>query len=288
MVVGENIFNRGFPFMETKEQSAQASDTMFGQYLDVLTHLPKYSKNIFRPDYFQWLWHQLHGWSKFSYTLLGANFILQIVILLQTLFSSPTETMVLSAILGFLGANLSVLCVCGISNRSGIQGWAGALSAIAIASSAFMAHNWANMWEQVIYLVFLDVFCILAPKWNENIVAESFKSKLEWIKYIAFFAVAWGAIYFVFSKTNDPNLFWDSITLALAFTGSLLELNRKTEQYVPWILGNFTAIMLWINTAQQGTANYAFVISYSIFALNSISGAIMWHNEAKANKKLAK
>ena len=37
----------------------EKSDYMFDQYKDVLTHLPQYSKNIFRPGYFSWLVGQM-------------------------------------------------------------------------------------------------------------------------------------------------------------------------------------------------------------------------------------
>lgn len=257
---------------------------MFDRYKNVLANLPEYSKNVFRKGYFKWLWHQVHGWHKSSYAILAVNFILQVYILMNTLLADPTTKLLWASIFGFIGANLSVLCVLGISNMSGIQGWAGATSALAIIASAIIAHNWANMVEQLIYLVFLDAFCILDPKWNDNIKAERFAHWYDWIKYSVFLLVMWGIIYYIFGLTNDPNLFWDSLTLAVAFTGSLLELNRKAEQYVFWLLGNVTAILLWIHSASQGTANYALVVSYSLFFLNSLLGATWWFKGSKTNK----
>ncbi|MEN3239236.1 nicotinamide riboside transporter PnuC [Fructilactobacillus sanfranciscensis] len=254
---------------------------MFDSYKRVLTNLPEYSHNIFRKGYFSWLLGQLKGWSKISYTIVAVNFLLQCYILATTI-SLPG--MLWPTIFGFFGSNLAVLCVCGISNRSAINGWAGLLSAIFIITSAAIAHNWANVVEQLIYAIFLDLFCILDPKWENDIHAESFKSWLEWFEYIAFFAVAWAVIYSIFSLTNDANLFWDSLTLALALTGSLLELNLKKEQYIPWILGNVTAICLWFASMKQGTASPALFITYMIFFINSLTGMKWWYSEAKARE----
>ena len=258
------------------EPSINSTVGMFGRYKNVLTHLPEYSKNVFRKGYWSWLWNQLKGWHKSSYAIMLVNLILQVYIITNTLMSDPSGKMIAAAIFGFIGANLSVCCVLGISNMSGIQGWAGATSALAIMASAALANNWANFTEQIIYLVFLDLFCILDPKWNDNIQAERFAHWYDWIKYTVFLLVMWGIIYYIFGLTNDPNLFWDSLTLAVAFTGSLLELNRKAEQYVFWLVGNCTALILWISSASQGTANYALVVSYSLFFINSLLGANWW------------
>lgn len=139
---------------------------------------------------------------KFSYALLTFNFVLQVISLVQSISQAP-----LQSIIAFIGGNLSVACVIGISNRSGIQGWAGAISAICIATTGFMAGNFATAWEQIGYLLFLDLFCILDPKWNNDIQAEKFESWIEWLKYLIFFGAAWAVIYFIFSMTSDPRVF---------------------------------------------------------------------------------
>ncbi|KRM96992.1 Nicotinamide mononucleotide transporter [Liquorilactobacillus aquaticus DSM 21051] len=238
---------------------------MFNRYIDVLTNLPSYSKNVFRKGYFNWLLNQCRGWGKFSYGLLAFNFILQVFSLLQSFNVAP-----LQSVISFVGGNLSVACVIGISNRSGIQGWAGAVSAICIASVGFMAGNYATAWEQIGYLLFLDFFCILDPKWNDNIQAEKFENRFEWIAYIIFFGLAWVVLYYIFSLTSDPRVFLDSLNLAMAITGSLLELNRKREQYYVWTISSIFTIALWMQTMLQGDGNFALIFSYSVFFLNDM------------------
>ncbi|KRL87417.1 nicotinamide riboside transporter PnuC [Ligilactobacillus apodemi] len=238
---------------------------MFERYHDVLTHLPEYSQNIFRKGYFKWLWSQCKGWGKFSYFLLTFNFVLQIISLVQSFSQTPFES-----ILTFIGGNLSVACVLGISNLSGIQGWCGAISAICIAITGFMARNYATAFEQLGYLIFLDLFCILDPKWNDNIQVEKFESASEWFKYGFFFVISWICTYFIFSFTNDPRVFLDSLNLSMAITGALLELNRKREQYYVFTLASVFTIALWTQTMLQGDGNFALIFSYSIFFLNDM------------------
>ncbi|MFT8556644.1 nicotinamide riboside transporter PnuC [Liquorilactobacillus hordei] len=238
---------------------------MFTRYADVLSNLPTYSKNIFRKDYFSWLVGQVKGWGKLSYGLILFNLVLQIIALLQSFQAAP-----LLSIISFIGGNLSVACVVGISNKSGIQGWLGLTSAICIASVGFMAGNYATAWEQIGYIVFLDLFCILDPKWNDDIKSEKFNSWLEWVFYGIFFLVAWGIVFSIFRLTNDPRVFLDSLNLAMAITGSLLELNRKREQYFVWTALSVITIALWLQTMLQGDGNFALIFSYSIFFLNDM------------------
>ena len=258
---------------------------MFESYKRVLTNLPEYSKNIFRKGYFKWLLGQVKGWSKISYGILAVNFILQVYILTTTLMGNPSSALFWGAIFGFVGSNFAMLCVVGIAERSSVQGYAGYISGIFIILSAVIAHNYANIVEQLVYIIFLDTFCILDPKWGANIHAESFKSYKDWFKYLGFFVVILAVIYYIFSLTNDPNLFWDSLTLALALTGSLLELNLKKEQYVVWCLLNLSSICLWFMSMGQGTASPALFILYILFFANSLHGMQMWYKDAKATGK---
>lgn len=237
---------------------------MFEQYKDVLTHLPQYSRNIFRKGYFSWLFKQMASWSKTSWALIIANLIIQIILAVQGLATVPLS----HTIIGFLSANLSVFCVVGISNKSPIQGWFGLTSAICIATNAYLAHNFADMTLQIFYIVFLDIFCILSPSWNNNVKVHSIGGIKGWIKYILFFFVAWGIIYYLYGLIHDPRLFLDSMTLAISLTGAILEFNLAKEQYWFWLCGSIITTSLWFQTALQGDANWALFASYMVFMLN--------------------
>ena len=237
---------------------------MFEQYKDVLTHLPQYSRNIFRKGYFSWLIKQMASWSKTSWALIIANFIIQIILAVQGLSSIPLSHTIIS----FLSANLSVFCVVGISNKSPIQGWFGLTSAICIATNAYLAHNFADMTLQIFYIIFLDIFCILSPSWNDNVKVHSIGGIKGWIKYILFFFVAWGIIYYLYGLIHDPRLFLDSMTLAISLTGAILEFNLAKEQYWFWLMGSIITTSLWFQTALQGAANWALFASYMVFMLN--------------------
>lgn len=236
---------------------------MFNKYYEVLTNLPAYSHNIFRKDYLPWLIKQCLGWGTFSYALLAFNFILQLISVFSSFNANP-----LLAIITFIGGNLSVACVIGISNRSGIQGWAGLISALCIAWAAYLAGNFATVCEQLGYIIFLDIFCILDPQWNSTMEAAKIESKKEWLGYGLFFLIAWLACFNIFSLTSDPRVFLDSLTLAMAITGSLMELNRKREQYYIWTLASIFTIALWSQTMLAGDGNFALIFSYSVFLLN--------------------
>jgi nicotinamide mononucleotide transporter len=256
---------------------------VFSQYKDVLTHLPEYSKNIFRKDYFKWLFGQMRSWNKTAWAILAFNFAVQVILMWQGWSTVPVS----HSIIGFISANLSVLCVVGIGQKAPIQGWAGATSAVFIAINAFMAHNYADMTLQICYFIFLDSFCILSPSWNEDVEVHSIGKFTNWIKYIVFFFVAWGIAYWVYGLVNDPRLFTDSLVLAASLTGSMLEFNLAKEQFYMWLFTSVVTIALWWQTAQMGDANYALFASYLVFFFNDFYS--MFRNDGwfRAKKTLS-
>ena len=62
----------------------------------------------------------------------------------------------------------------------------------------------------------------------------------------------------------------DSLNLAMAITGSLLELNLKREKFFVWTLASLFTIALWFQTMLQGDGNFALIFSYSVFFLNDM------------------
>lgn len=285
-----------------QEQNAPSvqKEGMFSVYGDLITNRKEYYKNIRRKGYFTWLINQMKGWSKFSYTLLAVNFIMQVYFLYLTFAgtATPSTRLAVGAIFGFIGGNLSVACVIGISNRSSIQGYFGITSAVAIGISAIMTHAYASAIEQLlIYIPFLDIPSILHPSWAEKIIPRSFK-KIDWLKFTVFGLVSWAIVYAIlFFTTNEATIVndifgvtinqavTDSLALALALTGSLAMLNRYSNQYYFWLINNFVSIMIYAQGLVNGTASPALIVSYSIFVLNSVYGMYTWTRDSKKLSK---
>jgi len=271
--------------MIEKKQMAVAQDSMFGIYKDLWVNRRAYYHNIIRPGYFSWLINQMKQWSRFTYALIGINFILQVFVLGQVILTQPTAHLLIASIFGFIGGNLSVMCVAGIANRSSIQGYFGITSAIAIAISAIMSKAYANAVEQLlIYIPFLDIPSILHPSWAEKIIPRKFKGLSDWMKFIIFGLISWAVLFGIFSLTDDVLVFTDSLTLAIAMTGSLAMLNRYSNQYYFWLANNVVSIILYVQAMQNHTASAALAVSYSIFVLNSLYGLISWTKAVDAVK----
>ena len=255
---------------------------MFESYKRVLTNLPEYSKNVFRKGYFKWLLGQVKGWNKILYLICIVNFIMQCAILIPALLNNTGAISIVAAIAGFMGANLSVLCVCSISARSALNGFTSITSAMFIITAACISHNWATVAEQLFFMFAMDFWVLLDPMWNKDIKAREFSKASEWFKYLGIFILAYIVIYFVFSYTNDPNLIPDSLVLSVSVVASLLEFNRYKEQYVFWLIGNVANCWVWVASwLSQGTATPALLVSYSLFFLNSLTGMYLWYKEAR-------
>lgn len=268
----------------------ETQEGIFSIYKDIWVNRREYSKNVFRKDYFKWLVGQMRNWSKFSWSIVTINALLQVYFLVSPFLAGPqTAKQIAVLVLGFFGANLSVLCVVGISNRASIQGWFGLTSVFFIATSAFISGAYATFVEQtIIYMLFLDIPSILHPSWSEKIVPRNFDGWKDWAKFITFGAVAWGVLYLLFSLTDDPMLVSDSLALALSVTGVLAMLNRYSNQYYFWLGSNVVSIVVFVQAYMMGTASPALAISYTLFVVNSLYGLVSWHKEANKLKLATK
>lgn len=276
--------------MQSTSQEAgvptQEEKGMFSIYKDIIVNRKQYSKNIFRKDYFSWLFKQMGSWSKFSWGIIIVNFLLQLYTAVTPFLASGLSAKQAAVtILGFFGANLSVMCVVGISNRSSIQGWFGLTSAIFIALTAFMTGAYATFVEQiVVYFIFLDIPSILHPSWSEKIVPRNFNGIKDWTKFIIFGLVSWGVLYLIFGLTNDPYLLTDSLALSLSLTGVITMLNRYSNQYYFWLGNNAVSIAVFLQAYMIGEASPALAISYTLFVLNSLYGLVSWYKAANKVK----
>ena len=84
----------------------------------------------------------------------------------MTLASNPITPV---AIITFIGTTLGVLCVLAINATKAINGWLGLISAACFIYAGLSAKNYLSIFEQVAYVLTLDLPVILAVRsWNDD------------------------------------------------------------------------------------------------------------------------
>lgn len=217
-------------------------------------------------NYFAWLVHQLKGWGMPNYAL----FFTAIGFQLAMLTAFPIT---LVSVITFIGTSVGVACIVAINAVRPINGVLGIVSALALMYVGFAAKNYLSIFEQIAYVITLDLPVLLAPnKWNDNSVNEvrAFKAK-EWLISIAFTIVVWlGSSYLIQMFTNEPRPFIDGLSFAVCLTAGIICYKKYNNQYFWWLFAGLMQVVLWGVTAAQGGASIAMLFSSLIYVANDV------------------
>lgn len=235
-----------------------------------------------KKGYFSWLKGQLSGWATQNYMLWFFALGFQLNILVSSDFSSVP-------VITFIGAVLGTLCVLSINAAKSINGVLGIISALCFIYVAFNAKNYLAIFEQMAYIITLDLPILLSKKtWNEDTKNNLRKfGKKQWVIAIAgtlaVYAISgWGIGTF----TNDPRPWIDAIAFAVSLTAGIMCYMRYSNQYYWWTASGLFQFGLWAVTFAQGDASIAMAVNSAIYIMNDILAFTVspWFNRGR--KKL--
>lgn len=219
-----------------------------------------------KQNYFKWLLGQLKGWPQQNYYLFFFSLGCQIM----TLVSNPITPV---AIITFIGTTLGVLCVLAINATKAINGWLGILSAACFIYAGLSAKNYLSIFEQVAYVLTLDLPVILAVRsWNDDTKnhLRKFGGKQWLIAIVGTLLVYAISGYLIGKFTNDPRPWIDAISFAISLTAGIMCFMRYNNQYFWWLASGIFQLILWGITYAQGDATLAMAVNSSIYVINDI------------------
>ncbi|MCC4367611.1 nicotinamide riboside transporter PnuC [Limosilactobacillus reuteri] len=219
-----------------------------------------------KQNYFKWLLCQLKGWPQQNYYLFFFSLGCQIM----TLVSNPITPV---AIITFIGTTLGVLCVLAINATKAINGWLGLISAACFIYASLSAKNYLSIFEQVAYVLTLDLPVILAVRsWNDDTKnhLRKFGGKQWLIAIIGTLLVYVISGYLIGKFTNDPRPWIDAISFAISLTAGIMCFMRYNNQYFWWLASGIFQLILWGITYAQGDATLAMAVNSSIYVINDV------------------
>lgn len=237
-------------------------------------------------NYFSWLIQQLKGWPQQNYYLFWFAFGCQIM----TLVDHPLTAV---SVVTFIGTTLGVLCVLAINATKAVNGWLGLFSAACFIYVGFSAKNYLSIFEQVAYVLTLDLPVLLSVRtWNEETKNNVKKfRKQEWLLAILFTVTVWLlSAYFIGQLTNDPRPLYDGLAFAVSLTGGIVCFLRYNNQYFWWLFSGIAQLVLWAITYHQGDASLGMAINSSIYVINDILAFTVspWFNAGRKRLGLKK
>lgn len=234
--------------------------------------------------YLQFLSHQLKGWPQQTYYLFFFSLGCQVM----TLVNAPITWL---TCLTFVGTTLGVLCVLAINAAKSVNGWLGVISAICFVVTGLAAKNYLSIFEQIAYVITLDIPVLLSASWNVNMAAKIRRfTGRSWViavsaTLIIYLVSGWAIGTF----TDDPRPWVDAISFAISLTAGVICFLRFNNQYVWWIASGLAQMVLWFISFRQGSATLAMFINSSIYLMNDVLAFTIspWYN-AKERQRLIK
>lgn len=201
----------------------------------------------------------------------------------MTLVSNPIKTV---AVITFIGTTLGVTCILSISAAKSVNGWLGLLSAACFIYAGWSAKNYLAIFEQVAYIITLDLPILLSVKsWNNDTVnhLRKFGTK-QWLIAIIGTIVVYGISgWAIGTFTNDPRPWIDALSFAVSLTAGIMCFMRYNNQYIWWTFSSIFQIVLWSITFSQGDATLAMAINSSVYIINDILAFTVspWFNHGR-------
>lgn len=232
-------------------------------------------------NYWHFLRHQLQGWPQQNYYL----FFFSLGCQLMTLVNAPLTWLTL---ITFIGTNLGMLCVLAINATKSVNGWLGLLSALCFAIAGFHAKNYLSIFEQLAYVITLDIPVLLSSNWNLNLAAKI--RRFTWRSWCVAL-VATAAVYVLSGTliarwTDDPRPWIDAISFSISLSAGVICFLRYNNQYFWWLASGIAQLVLWFISFRQGSATLAMAINSSIYVLNDLLAFTIspWYNEQERQR----
>lgn len=241
--------------------------------------------NYTKENYFVWLVNQLKGWPVQNYCLWFFAFGFQLALLINAKITSVT-------LITFIGTLLGTLCVLAINATKAINGWLGLISAACFIYAGWSAKNYLSIFEQLAYVVTLDVPVIFAVKsWNNDTKNHLRKfGGREWlIAIVGTILVYLVSGYLIGQFTNDPRPWIDAISFAISLTAGIMCFMRYNNQYYWWLASGIFQLILWGVTFAQGDATLAMAVNSVVYVTNDILAFTVspWFNAGRKKQGLA-
>ena len=217
-------------------------------------------------NYFVWLVKQIKGWPLQNYLLFWFSFGFQLALLIQSKITRVT-------LITFIVTTLGVLCVLAINAAKALNGILGILSAACFIYAGLSAKNYLSIFEQVAYVLTLDLPVILAVRsWNDDTKnhLRKFGGKQWLIAIVGTLLVYVISGYLIGKLTNDPRPWIDAISFAISLTAGIMCFMRYNNQYFWWLASGIFQLILWGITYAQGDATLAMAVNSSIYVINDV------------------
>lgn len=212
-----------------------------------------------------YLWYmgtQFKGWVLPSYFLVIFTFAWN----LQATLNTPT----LATIVNSIGMLLGVTCIVAINQHKSVNGVFGILSAIFIIWSGIMSKDFGAVFQQIAYIIALDIPVLLSKSWmGDKPITHGFDKKAL-ISSIITFIIGFAVMFVVIKLLGTPRIYQNSCLFGISLTASVLCLEKYRIQHLFWIATSLFSIWTWGSSFLAGDTTLVMLVGTLIYFSNDV------------------
>lgn len=217
---------------------------------------------------------ELSGWKKHEILWLA----LSVITIIAVSFNLGDGLLgVISA-----AAGISAAVLTGKGKRAGYI--VGTVNAVLYSIIAFDAAYYGEVILKVLVFIPLNIagFIMWSGYLNQK-NSEVVKRRLKNPVRLSILLILIPVIYLFglfLANLSDSQPFIDSFTTILSIAALILTVNRFAEQWWLWIVVNVFTIVLWIINVAAGSTNYATLLMWIVYLINSVFMCIRWMKDS--------
>lgn len=233
------------------------------EMLEYFNSTPSLKSMFVHPIWFWWyMGTQFKGWVLPSYFLL----VFTIAWNLEASMLNPT----LGTIVNSIGMVLGVTCIVAINQHKSINGLLGIVSAAFIIWSGVMSGDWGAVFQQVAYIIALDIPVLLSKSWmGDKPVTHGLNWKGLVILAITF-AIGFSSMFGVITLLGTKRIIQNSLLFGVSLTASVLSLKKYRAQHIFWEITSIFSIWTWTTSYLAGDTSLVMLVGSLIYLANDI------------------
>jgi nicotinamide mononucleotide transporter len=198
------------------------------------------------------------------------------------------------SLIGFVSSLSGMICVVLVAKGKISNYYFGIVQTV---TYTYIAYTYGLYGESMLNgLFYLPIQFIGIYMWSRNRVDNSVKGEdvavnrltnKGWVYLIAITVVTSSIYAYILNAIGGQQVRLDSVAVVLSIIAQFLMLKRYAEQWVLWIVVNVLSVTMWfIVLASKGGNDYAMLVMWSAFLVNSVYGYVNWIRMGKKQNSI--
>ena len=195
------------------------------------------------------------------------------------------------SLMGIISATTGVACVVCTGKGKLSAYFFGAVNCVLYGLISYRAKLYGETTLNLLYYLPMQFYGFSI--WSKNMNAETCEVKKIHMKksgrIFTLLSIGAGTVGygFLLKSMGDAMPFVDAFTTASSVIAMIVSIKMYAEQWWIWIGVNVFSVYMWYCDISAGSYNWATLLMWSVYLLNSVIMCVKWEKEVKENGKVS-